>query len=69
MPTILYLNGLAIPDYVDCDVLTGVIQEDYLRRHPIERTDQSLDVQPGAGEMTQEEKELLEKHLRALGYF
>ena len=69
MPTILYLSGLAIPNYVDGDVLTAAIQEEYLRRHPIERTDQSIDVQPGAGEMSPEEKASLEEHLRALGYF
>jgi hypothetical protein len=67
MPTILYLNGLAIPDYVDGSVLTGVIREEYLGRHPIERTHLSLAVQPGSGKMTPEEKALLEEQLRALG--
>jgi predicted AlkP superfamily phosphohydrolase/phosphomutase len=69
MPTVLYLNGLAIPDYVDGNVLTGAIQEEHLRRHPIERTHLSLAVQPGSDQMTPEEKALLEEHLRALGYF
>jgi predicted AlkP superfamily phosphohydrolase/phosphomutase len=69
MPTILYLNGLAIPDYVDGNVLIAAIQEEYLGRHPIERTHLSPAVRPGSGEMTDEERKLLEEHLRALGYF
>jgi len=69
MPTILYLSGLAIPDYVDGNVLSEIIREEYLQLHTIERTGLYKDLQTGRGEMTDEEKKLVEEHLRALGYF
>jgi predicted AlkP superfamily phosphohydrolase/phosphomutase len=69
MPTILYLNGLAIPDYVDGNVLTDIIREEYLQQHPVEWTNQFPAVHAGTDEMTDEERELLKEHLKALGYF
>lgn len=68
-PTVLYLNKLPIPDYVDGSVLTDLVDETYLASNPLEITDQITLSQSKSVEMTPEEKELLENHLRALGYF
>lgn len=69
MPTVLYLNGIPVPSYVDGRVLSEVISEDYLKTHVMDRTDQIQLTQTPSAVMTPEEKELLESHLRALGYF
>lgn len=69
MPTVLYLNGIPVPSYVDGRVLSEVVSEDYLRTHVMDRTDQIQLTQTPSAVMTPEEKELLESHLRALGYF
>ncbi|NOH01914.1 MAG: hypothetical protein HND47_08080 [Chloroflexi bacterium] len=68
-PTVLYLNQLPIPDYADGSVLTDLVDETYLASNPLEITDQITLSQSKSVEMTPEEKELLENHLRALGYF
>lgn len=68
-PTVLYLNQLPVPDYVDGSVLTNLIDEDYLAAHQVKITDKITLARSQSVEMTPEEKELLENHLRALGYF
>ena len=69
LPTILYLNNLPVPKYMDGDVMVDIVREEYLFKNPVERSDQFSTAQPRGSDMTQDEKELLEKHLRALGYF
>jgi ethanolamine utilization cobalamin adenosyltransferase len=54
---------------VDGRVLSEVVSEDYLRTHVMDRTDQIQLTQTPSAVMTPEEKEMLESHLRALGYF
>jgi len=69
MPTVLHLSGLPIPDYVDGNVLTGVIRTEFMQANPVRVTDEIQIAAPQAGTLTPEERELLESHLRALGYF
>lgn len=69
MPTVLYLNGIPVPDYADGRVLSEVVSEDYLRTHIMDRTDRIQLAPTPSSVMTPEEKEMLESHLRALGYF
>lgn len=69
LPTVLYLNRLPVPNYVDGEVLAQLIREPYLQANPVEQTDMIPVMEPQASEMTAEEQTLLESHLRALGYF
>ncbi len=68
-PTVLYLNGLPIPDYMDGSVCTEWIRNSYLQGQPVEQTHDILPHHSQLEELTTEERKLLENHLRALGYF
>ncbi|MBI5351470.1 MAG: alkaline phosphatase family protein [Chloroflexi bacterium] len=69
MPTILCLNKIPIPTYVDGVALTDLIQEAFLEKNPLTVTGDFTLSHSHEEEMTPEEKVLLENHLRALGYF
>ena len=69
MPTVLYLNNIPIFDYIDGNIRTEWIKENCLQERPVEKTQDTFVLQPQIGEMTAEEREILENHLRALGYF
>lgn len=69
MPTALYLNGVQIPNYIDGHVRTEWVREEYLVAQPLSQSDEFSLTGLSASEMTAEERELLENHLRALGYF
>lgn len=69
MPTILYLNSLPIPRYVDGTVITSIVQKTFQDENPVEYTDAYglLNLRSTDG-FSVEERAMLEEHLRALGY-
>jgi predicted AlkP superfamily phosphohydrolase/phosphomutase len=73
-PTILYLMGLSIPDYMDGKVLTACLKPEVLKRQTVvlmpsisaDRETSGLpDAQSG---LNAEEEKRLREHLRSLGY-
>jgi predicted AlkP superfamily phosphohydrolase/phosphomutase len=69
-PTILHLHGQAVPGDMEGKVLTGIIADEHLRRHPVVRGESPVraagqTVQTGLDEA---EAELVEQRLRDLGY-
>jgi len=64
-PTILYLLGQPIPGYMDGDVIRGAISDDYLKSHPIRRTDEKL---PDAPNVIEIDSGFQERQLRDAGY-
>jgi predicted AlkP superfamily phosphohydrolase/phosphomutase len=68
-PTLLHAAGLAVPEGLDGDVLTGAYDPDWLQGHPVRTT-----VPPAAGSRpdespySEEEEALIEESLRGLGY-
>lgn len=68
MPTILYLMGSSIPEDVDGRVLTELINNDFLKRNKIKYTKTSKQKYPKETTLNKEEKEGIEKRLKALGY-
>jgi predicted AlkP superfamily phosphohydrolase/phosphomutase len=68
MPTVLYLNHLPIPAYVDGTVIAPVILETFQRENPVQYTDAyGLPAAQSEG-YTEEERAVIEERLRALGY-
>ena len=51
-PTLLYLMGCAIPENMDGNVLTGLIEPDELARRPVRRQQMEWESDPWAGEAT-----------------
>jgi predicted AlkP superfamily phosphohydrolase/phosphomutase len=68
-PTILHLQGHPIPRDMDGHVLTGILDEDYLRRHPVQYCDPASAIAPppGAGLDEAGARQVAER-LRGLGY-
>lgn len=67
-PTILYLMGVPVPDYMDGAVLLDAFQPEFVRAHPvIERSEPLLPGPTIPGEYEAEKTELLSR-LRNLGY-
>jgi len=75
-PTILYLFDEPIPMKMDGKVLESIVNPEYLVQHPIKRAGDESAGKGGrqtgtiseAKKMTDEDKELLQKQLRDLGY-
>jgi predicted AlkP superfamily phosphohydrolase/phosphomutase len=67
-PTVLYLLGLPVPEDMDGRVVTEIIGEERLRRHPIRYAETATTTQVKVEEYTEEEAELVREQLRALGY-
>jgi len=68
MPTILYLNHLSVPNYVDGDVITSIIHDDYKIKNPIKHHEANVVVTPTADGYSDDERKQVEEHLKALGY-
>ncbi len=68
-PTILYLLGLPVPDYMDGRVLTAALMPDYIERVPVTYTTARFEASATSGfEYTEEERVSLEERLKDLGY-
>jgi predicted AlkP superfamily phosphohydrolase/phosphomutase len=67
-PTILYLMGCAIPQDMDGQVLTSLIEPDYISSHPIAYASPEGVVQEDSRYLTEEEEQDLIDRLKGLGY-
>lgn len=69
-PTILYLEGVSIPSYMDGRVLEEMIIRESLERHPPDEAIKQiqLGVKEHSRTLTQEEENALEEQLKAMGY-
>ncbi len=68
-PSILQILGITKPDGMCGKVSSLLIQDDTVNGEKLESTEPAPDSAPsGSGEYTDEEKELIEKRLRDLGY-
>jgi len=68
-PTILHLLGLPVPVDMDGKVLKEALREDLLASHPVRYTEAPEGRGGQAGAYSQEESELIEERLKALGYW
>lgn len=68
-PTVLYLQGQPIPADMDGRVLTGLIDADYLERHPVQTSDRSTDSSASTPiDLDERDVATIEERLRGLGY-
>lgn len=71
-PTILYLMGLPVPDYMDGKVLTSCIKRDVLERNPVVRVSSVSmnreETTSGDTETSKEDDMLIRQQLKSLGY-
>ncbi len=67
-PTILYLLGLPVPSDMDGQVLTDIFANEYVEEHPVVYGEKEVDDTQWGSLYTAEEAELVEEHLRQLGY-
>jgi predicted AlkP superfamily phosphohydrolase/phosphomutase len=70
VPTIFYLLGEPVPEDMDGKVLTNIIAADHLLNYPVSFSAEKGEVKGPFPEQayTAEEAEVVEKHLRNLGY-
>jgi predicted AlkP superfamily phosphohydrolase/phosphomutase len=69
VPTVLYLQGQAIPDDMDGKVLAAMFTEQHLRSHPVVGCGPaSPAVEPRAEGLDENEERAIEARLRDLGY-
>ncbi|MFC1633817.1 alkaline phosphatase family protein [Planctomycetota bacterium] len=68
-PSIIHLMGLAVPDDIDGRVLTNMLSESFLCRHPIKST-KSRDSSRGrdSNDYSEEDAERVKEQLKNLGY-
>ncbi|MBI4852985.1 MAG: alkaline phosphatase family protein [Acidobacteria bacterium] len=66
-PTMLYLMGYSIPEDMDGEVLTEMIDESYLKANPIGST-QALETQKIEADFSEEDSEEVSARLKSLGY-
>ncbi|MFH1717492.1 MAG: alkaline phosphatase family protein [Planctomycetota bacterium] len=72
-PTILYLLDLPVPPSMDGQVLTTIVSEQFLSSHPVNmasetRDSESTDSVGSTKELTQDEKDAIQRQLEDLGY-
>jgi predicted AlkP superfamily phosphohydrolase/phosphomutase len=69
-PTILYALGEEVPRWMDGRVLTGLLDEGFVRDHPVRIGKELLPAGEAAGEshMTEEEEAEVQSRLKDLGY-
>jgi predicted AlkP superfamily phosphohydrolase/phosphomutase len=70
-PTILCLMGVPLPDDMDGRVLTEVIEEPFLRDHPVayEKTQEDAESEPDDGNVySKDEEDNIKAYLSGLGY-
>jgi predicted AlkP superfamily phosphohydrolase/phosphomutase len=67
-PTILYLMGLKVPNDMDGKVLTEIIDNDYLKNHPVEYYTPKKDAKRTTGDASSKEREEIIEKLKSLGY-
>jgi hypothetical protein len=68
MPTVLYLMGQVVPGDVDDQVLTEVIDEDFVKSNKAKFEKADRPSYSGTTSLSSTGKEELEKKLRSLGY-
>ena len=66
-PTILHLLGCQVPPDMDGQVLTNLLDPDWVAAHPVSYADPDLESE-ATDALTPEEEENLMEHLRNLGY-
>jgi predicted AlkP superfamily phosphohydrolase/phosphomutase len=70
-PTVLHSMGLPVPRYMEGQVLTRILRDDYLREHPVRHADVTLDEcrrDLRRAEADQEGERTVRQRLRDLGY-
>ena len=70
-PTVLHGMGLPVPRYMEGDVLTRLLRDDYVRRHPVRYAEATLDEsrkEPGWAATDQERDRAVQERLRDMGY-
>ena len=68
-PTALHLLDIAIPPQMEAPVMTSVLDEGYVRTHPVRiAEDTGDDVAAAPGWKSREDEAKIADHLRALGY-
>jgi len=68
-PTVLHLQGHAVPADMEGRVLTEIFTDEYTHTHPVrEREGEHLAVKPPTDELTPSETSKIEERLRSLGY-
>lgn len=68
MPTILYLMGMEVPEDVDGQILTEIIKDDFLKKTEIKFKKKKRSMYSEDITLNENEKKLIEKQLRDLGY-
>jgi predicted AlkP superfamily phosphohydrolase/phosphomutase len=67
-PTVLYLQGLAIPSDMDGKVLAEMFDEDHISAYPVRRCEPAKPDEQAIAGLSAEEAIEMEKRLRDLGY-
>jgi predicted AlkP superfamily phosphohydrolase/phosphomutase len=67
-PTILYLMGVPIPADMDGMVLKGVLEPEFLAKHPIQMAESEVTIEDDGSGFSEEEAEMIAERLRSLGY-
>lgn len=67
-PTLLYLMGVAVPDYMDGRILTGAFQTDHLRAQPVVVQPEPLPSMLSSVEQSQRDDAQMMNRLKDLGY-
>lgn len=67
-PTVLYLLGLPVPKDMDGKVLCEIIDEEFLKNHPIRYVEISEEDSQSVCDYSEEEKEEIKNRLKGMGY-
>jgi len=70
-PTVLHLSGLPVPKWMQGTPATRLLDEAYVRDHPVRRSDgypDARDDTSGGDAYTEAQAEQVKDHLRRLGY-
>lgn len=66
-PSMLHLLGYAVPEDMDGEVLTEMIDEEYLRSHPV-RSTTATNLERDIESFTEEDNDEVRERLKSLGY-
>lgn len=67
-PTVLHTMGLPVPDDMDGEVLTAIMEEDFLKERPIRKINPDLFKDKDRDVYSEEEEDVIKDRLAGLGY-